>query len=90
MITRIGINQPDPQGISTGQSSPSITPFKTTAMSDPESDAYSGETSIVSTLTDRALQTPETRKGLVENLRAQVASGQYWIDRQGVADAMLS
>lgn len=90
MITRIGMNAPDPQEVSPERPSTSAASFTATRNSDYEGDAFSGETSSLSVLTASALQAPEIRQDMVDDLRYRVASRQYPIDRQSIADAMLN
>ena len=63
----------------------------------PPGDAWSGgEASFaataggVSSLTARAMETPEIRQERVEALRQAISNGSYQLDPQQIADAMLN
>jgi len=86
---RIELNPPDPQGVSTEQTSTSSAVRNTGQAAGEEADTFSTDTVTLSALASRALQTPEVRQDQVESLRQSIASGQYVVDAQGVASAML-
>ena len=88
MVSRIGMSAPDPQGVSTKQ--PSASARVTSLGAAYGGDAFSGGTARVTTLTSIAMQTPEIRQDLVEVFRWQVAAGQYPLDQESIADAMLN
>jgi flagellar biosynthesis anti-sigma factor FlgM len=89
---RIGLNNPDPQSISAEQAKKS----STTATSQPE-PAKVGDTATPSqdrvtltALASQALGLPEVRQGQVDSLRQAINNGQYHVDPQEIADAILS
>jgi len=88
MVSRSGMSAPDPQGVSTKQSSASARVKSLSA--EYGDDAYSGGTARLTTLTSIAMQTPEVRQGVVDGLRWQLANGQYPLDHKSIADAMLN
>jgi flagellar biosynthesis anti-sigma factor FlgM len=88
---RIGLNTPDPQGISAQK------PANSSAAASHESrpSAENGDVSLhdaasLSALATRALQTPEIRQDRVDSLRQSIASGQYRFDAKASAEAMLN
>ena len=44
----------------------------------------------LSSLSAQALQMPDVRQNKIDSLRQQIASGQYSVDPQEIADAILS
>lgn len=86
---RIGMNVPDPQGISPEQTSVSSSAQKASRASDHDSDSFSSDTVSLSSLASLALQTPEVRQDTVDRLRQQVSSGTYQLAPQSIAEAML-
>lgn len=87
---RIGLQSPDLQGVSRGSE-------RTSAIANQMKPAPSGseeglpeDTVTISSLAMRALQTPEIREDQVGSLRQEVLSGQYKLDPQAIADAMLN
>jgi len=85
---RIGLNLPDPQGITTEQASSSVARRTGTASAE-KTDNFSGDTLTLSTLAGRALQMPEVRQEKVDSLQQSIAAGQYKIDAGSIAAAML-
>jgi len=86
---RIGLNLPDPQGVSTEQTSTSSAAVRQTSKVPQDADTFSSDTVTLSALASRALQMPEVRQEQVDSLRQSIASGQYTVDPQSIASAML-
>jgi flagellar biosynthesis anti-sigma factor FlgM len=87
---RIGFNNtPDPRDISTERASTSPVSSQAAGKTDSRSDSFSVDTVSVSSLAARALEHPEIRADKVDNLRQQIANGEYHIDRLAIAEAML-
>jgi flagellar biosynthesis anti-sigma factor FlgM len=87
---RIGLNPPDPQGISTEKTATSPAGVRQASNASLEdTDAFSSDTVTLSTLASRAMQTPEVRQDQVASLQQSIATGQYTIDPQGIAAAIL-
>lgn len=95
---RIGLNTPDPQSISTEQPPISAEQTKksaTTAANQSESapandkNTLSQDTVTLSALASQALGLPEVRQGQVDSLRQSVNNGQYKLDPNEIADAIL-
>jgi len=87
---RIGLNSPDPQRVSTEQPSTSSAGVRQTGRAQGEdADTFSSDSLSLSTLANRALQMPEVRQEKVDSLRQSIASGQYAVDAQSIAGAML-
>jgi flagellar biosynthesis anti-sigma factor FlgM len=87
---RIGLNTPDPQGISTEKA-------KTGSTASPNSVAQAGDSATVvrdtvhlSSLASRALQLPEIRQDKIDSIRQQIKSGEYKLDAHATAAAMLT
>jgi flagellar biosynthesis anti-sigma factor FlgM len=89
---RIGPEIPDLQGTSTDRATSSSRAGQATRAASPaESDASPDEmdTVSISSLTTSALQTPAVRQDMVASLQQSYASGQYRLDPNGIAAAML-
>jgi len=86
---RIELNPPDPQGVSTEQTSTSSAVRNAGQAPGEGADTFSSDTVTLSALASRALQMPEVRQEQVDSLRQSIASGQYVVDAQGIASAML-
>jgi len=86
---RIGLNTPDPQGISTEKAQAG-----STASSKPlqpgDTATVVRDTVQLSSLASRALQMPEIRQDKIDSLRQQIKSGGYKLDAHATAAAMLS
>ena len=88
---RIGLNQPDPQSISAEQAKKS----STTATNQPEQAPSADKTVVsqdrvtLSALASQALGMPEVRQGQVDSLKQSINKGQYKLDPNQIADAML-
>jgi negative regulator of flagellin synthesis FlgM len=87
---RIGLNSPDPQRVSTEQTSTSSAALRQTGKTPGEdTDTFSSDTVTLGALVNRALQMPEVRQDKVDSLRQSIAGGQYQVDPQSIASAML-
>ncbi|MGA2744104.1 MAG: flagellar biosynthesis anti-sigma factor FlgM [Candidatus Sulfotelmatobacter sp.] len=100
---RIGLNNPDPQSVSTEQSSitadqvkkPSVAATQSQPATASTSDSSSETTGLsqdrvtLSALASQALGLPEVRQGAVDSLRQSISNGQYKLDPSSIADAML-
>jgi len=87
---RIGWNSTDLQGIS-GQT-PDSPSSKTKTVNPASTDSWetlSQDTVTISSLAARALETPAIRQEQVDSLHEQVMSGQYQIDPNAIAEAIL-
>jgi flagellar biosynthesis anti-sigma factor FlgM len=88
---RIGLNTPDPRSL---LAEPTKKPA-TVATSRPESlpsgdqPDLSRDTVTLSALASQALGLPEVRQDQVDGLRQNIKSGQYQLDPNQIADAML-
>ncbi len=86
---RIGLNRRRPSEISADRTSTSPASAQSTATS--QVDKFSGDTVSLSSLDGagaaNARSQAETR---VDSLRQQIANGEYRVDPQRIADAMLS
>jgi flagellar biosynthesis anti-sigma factor FlgM len=86
---RIGLNAPNPQEISTERASTSSASTQSAAAT-PQTDKFSGDTVSLKSLTAKTLEQPEVRQERVDNFQQMIASGQYHLDSQKSAEAMLS
>ena len=89
---RIGLNTPDPQGVSAhkpANSSASSSSNNASRMSAEKSEVSLHDAASASALATRALQTPEVRQDRVDSLRQSIARGQYRLDAKASAEAML-
>jgi flagellar biosynthesis anti-sigma factor FlgM len=99
---RIGLNNPDPQSVSTEQASITADQVKkpsTAAInqsqpapvsdSDNETSGLSQDRVTLSALASQALGLPEVRQGAVDSLRQSINNGQYKLDPNSIADAIL-
>jgi flagellar biosynthesis anti-sigma factor FlgM len=88
---RIGLNTTDPQSISAGQANKSSTAATNQSELSPAGDkiALSQDKVTLSALATQALGQPEVRQDLVDSLRQSVSSGQYNLDPNEIADAIL-
>lgn len=88
---RIGPNLPDLQGVSTNRAeNSSAATGKPSVESSGDSESFGEDTVSISSLTAKAVQMPATREDKVESLRQSVASGQYQLDPQAIAAAMVN
>jgi flagellar biosynthesis anti-sigma factor FlgM len=88
---RIGLNAADQQSISAEQSRKSSTPATNQAESPSAADnaTFSQDRVTLSSLATQAMGMPEVRQAQVDSLRQSVSSGQYQLDPNQIADAML-
>jgi negative regulator of flagellin synthesis FlgM len=86
---RIGLNPLDPQRVSTEPTSTSAAAVRQAGVPGEDADTFSSGAVTQSALASRALQMPEVRQEKVESLRQSIASGQYEVDAQSIAAAML-
>jgi len=87
---RIGLNTPDPQGISAQKPANSAAASDASKMPTEKSEVSLHDATSLSALATRALQTPEVRQDRVDSLRQSIASGQYRLDAKASAEAMLN
>ena len=88
---RIGLNSPDPQVVTTEQTSTSSSSACQTGRSAGESDdTFSSDTVTASGLANQVLQMPDVRQAKIDSLQQSIANGQYEVDAKGTAEAMLS
>ncbi len=85
---RIGLNAPNPPDISTDRASTPATSTQSAPSTQPV-DKFSGDSVSLNSLAARALQLPEIRQDKVDSLQQQIASGEYRLDPQKIADAMM-
>jgi len=87
---RIGLNPPDLTGVSTEAAANSSAPVgKGRPASSAEGDSFPEDTVTISSLAQRALQTPDIRHDQVGSLQQSVSNGQYELDPSAIAEAML-
>jgi flagellar biosynthesis anti-sigma factor FlgM len=99
---RIGLNNPDPQSVSTEQASITADQVKKPSVAatnqsqaapisdgDGETNGLSQDRVTLSALASQALGLPEVRQGAVDGLRQSINNGQYRLDPSSIADAML-
>jgi negative regulator of flagellin synthesis FlgM len=84
---RIGLKTTDASEISTERTSTQRSSGQSGAS---QTDKFSGDTVSLGTLTAQALQLPEVRQNKVDSLRQAIANGDYKVDPQKTAEAMLS
>jgi flagellar biosynthesis anti-sigma factor FlgM len=89
---RIGLNPVDQQAIAADQTKKSSTAVPNQSEPSPVSDefAFSQDTVTLSALATQALATHETRQSQVDSLRQSVSNGQYQLNHNEIADAMLN
>jgi flagellar biosynthesis anti-sigma factor FlgM len=87
---RIGPNVTDLRSVSTDRAeNSSATSAKTRVESFEPSESFAEDTVSISSLAAKAMQTPPIRQDKVESLRQSVASGQYELDPDAIASAMV-
>jgi negative regulator of flagellin synthesis FlgM len=86
---RIELSLPQPTEVSTNRASNSPVSSQSASAASP-TDNFSGDTVSLSSLSAQALQLPDVRQDKIDTLRQQIASGQYQVDPQKIADAILS
>jgi flagellar biosynthesis anti-sigma factor FlgM len=95
---RIGLNPADPQqSITADQAKKASTAATNQAVTNQselspvgDESVFSQDTVTLSSLATQALATPEIRQTQVDSLRQSVSSGEYQLDPNGIAAAMLS
>ena len=87
---RIGLNTPDPQGISTEKARADSATLPSAAPNTSDGATVVSDTVSLSSLASRALKTPEIRQDRVDALQQQIKNGAYKVDARAVATAMLS
>ena len=88
---RIGPNLPDLQGVSTNRAeNSSAAAGKTSVESSSDSESFAEDTVSISSLAAKAMQMPATREDKVDSFRQSVASGQYELDPDAIAAAMVN
>jgi len=88
---RIGLNTPDPQGITAQKpATSSASSNNASKMSAEKSEVSLHDAASASALATRALETPEVRQDRVDSLRQSIASGQYRLDAKASAEGMLN
>lgn len=85
---RIGLNTPNPQALSTDRASTSSGSTQPEVATH-QADKFASDTVTLNSLTAKALHQPEIRQEKVDNLRQAVSSGEYKVDSQKIADAMI-
>ncbi|MGH9500016.1 MAG: flagellar biosynthesis anti-sigma factor FlgM [Terriglobales bacterium] len=87
---RIGLNSPDLTGVSTETAATSSTAAgKTRPASSEDGDSFPTDTVTISSLAQRAMQTPDIRHDQVSSLQQSVSDGQYRLEPTAIAEAML-
>ena len=89
---RIGLNPADQQPIAADQTKKSSTAVTNQSEPLPVNDefAFSQDRVTLSALATQAMATPESRQSQVDSLRQSVSSGEYQLDPNGIAAAMLN
>jgi flagellar biosynthesis anti-sigma factor FlgM len=89
---RIELNPVDQQAIAAEQTKKSSTAVTNQSEPLPVGDefAFSEDRVTLSALATQALATPEIRQSQVDSLRQSVSNGQYQVDPNEIADAMLN
>jgi flagellar biosynthesis anti-sigma factor FlgM len=89
---RIGLNPADQPAIAADQTKKSSTAVtnQSEPLSASDEFAFSQDRVTLSALATQALATPESRQSQVDSLRQSVSSGQYQIDPNEIADAILN
>jgi flagellar biosynthesis anti-sigma factor FlgM len=88
---RIGLNTPDTQSVSTEQAKKPSTAVtnQPEVSSSADKNTLSQDRVTLSALASQALGMPEVRQATVDSLRQSVSSGQYQLDPNDIADAIL-
>jgi flagellar biosynthesis anti-sigma factor FlgM len=95
---RIGLNPADPQQSITADQTKKASTAATNQAATNQSElspvgdesVFSQDTVTLSSLATQALATPEIRQTQVDSLRQSVSSGEYQLDPNGIAAAMLN
>jgi flagellar biosynthesis anti-sigma factor FlgM len=85
---RIGLNTPDLHSVS-NETAESAAAGKLRALPSEDGDSFPEDTVTISSLASQALQTPDIRHDQVGFLQQSVSSGQYELDPNAIAEAML-
>ena len=88
---RIGLNPADQQSIAADPTKKPSTAVTNQSEPSPVGDefAFSQDRVTLSALATQALATPEIRQTQVDSLKQSVSSGQYQVDPNEIANAML-
>jgi len=86
---RIDLNSSVPQRVAPEKSVKSATASSSADSAQEPDSAYSQDTVRLTGLASQAMSMPEVRQDMVARLRQAVQSGQYSVDPQKVAEAML-
>jgi len=88
---RIGLNTPDSQSVSAEQAKKPATSAvnQSEQSSSVDKSGLSQDRVTLSALASQALGMPEVRQATVDSLRQSVSSGQYQLDPNDIADAIL-
>jgi flagellar biosynthesis anti-sigma factor FlgM len=86
---RIDLNSSVPQRVATEKAAKTPAAANHTDSAQEPDSAYSQDTVRLSGLASQAMSMPDVRQDLVARLRQSVQSGQYSVDPQKVAEAML-
>lgn len=89
---RIGLNTPDPQAAATEKTKKSAgsAPNPTSASRVEGNQDFAEDRVTLSALASQAMQTPDVRQAKIEALQQSISSGQYQLDSNESAEAMLS
>lgn len=88
---RVGLGVPDPQSAQTEKAANSAQSQPVTT-SNPQLEGQQSSQSdhvTLSSLSTQAMQSPEVRQDRVDALRQSISSGQYQVDSNAIASAML-
>ena len=86
---RIGSNSSAFQNVSNDTGVTSTGGGSKTRTGETEADIFAEDTVTVGGLTSRAMQSPDIRHDTVERLQQSVSDGNYELDAQAIAEAML-
>ena len=87
---RINLNSPVPEGVATEKSDKTVGAARHIAGSSQVSEGtHSEDTVRLTGLASHAMSMPAVRQDLVAQLRQAIQNGQYSVDPQKIADAML-
>lgn len=86
---RIGLNTPDPEAASTERTKKSNGNAQSTTAAKVSSNGVEDKLTLTA-LSSKAMETPEIRQEKVDSLRQSISSGQYQLDSNESAEALLS
>lgn len=86
---RIGLNSGDVQRIANDAATP-VSAGRTREVSGEDGDSVPEDMVTISSLAQQVLQMPEIRQDRVSTLQQSVGEGQYEIDPESIAEAMLA